>query len=332
MKNALLIALLIAILALPLVGNAFFLQTIAMAFLMAYLATSWNIIAGFAGQFSLAHGALFAIGAYTSTILFLRFGVSPWAGLLAAGVAAALCGCVLGYVVFRIGLRGVYFAVITLAFAEAARVFVLNTSALGGAIGYELPIRNSLADFQFDGYQPYYYLALALLLLGTFVAKQVAASNLGLALAAIRQNEDAAASLGIDVGRAKLAVMTISAGLVGVGGAFYAQLAHIVRPDVVFSLNYIVQMLLAGILGGLGTVYGPIVGSFAVATFNQLVALIPAETNLIAAAAQILYGSIIVFIVVFAPQGIVGLFERPMRPLFVRRVKEQQSAPIRSHG
>jgi branched-chain amino acid transport system permease protein len=332
MKNALLVTLLIAILALPLVGNAFFLQTIAMAFLMAYLATSWNIIAGFAGQFSLAHGALFAIGAYTSTILFLRFGISPWFGLLAAGIVAALCGCLVGYVVFRLGLRGVYFAVITLAFAEAARVFVLNTSALGGSIGYELPIRNSLADLQFEGYQPYYYLALALLVLGAFVAKRVASSNLGLALAAIRQNEEAAASLGIDVGRTKLAVMAISAALVGVGGAFYAQLAQIVRPDVVFSLNYIVQMLLAGILGGLGTVYGPIAGSLAVATFNQLVALIPAQTNFIAASAQILYGLIIIFVVVFAPQGIIGIFDRPLRPRFLRRLKEQQSAPLRSHG
>src|SRR5436190_2144925 len=239
--------------------------------LFGYLGAAWNILGGYAGQFSFGHAAYFGIGAYTSTLLFLRLGVTPWLGMLAGGVLAAVFGLFAGYLSFRYGLRGPYFSLVTLAFAEMLRVVAVNTKAVGSSLGLVIPNREAApANFIFSGKLPYYYVILAMALGAVWITRLVARSKLGYSLLAIRENEDAAEAAGVDALGMKLRAMAISSFLTALGGTFYAQYFAYIDPTITFGPSVSIQGLLQAIVGGAGTVLGPLIGAFVLTPVSEL--------------------------------------------------------------
>jgi len=238
----------------------YFLEILISVMLFGYLGAAWNILGGYAGQFSFGHAAYFGIGAYTSTLLFLRLGVTPWLGMLAGGALAAAFGLLAGYLSFRYGLRGPYFSLVTLAFAEMLRVVAVNTKAVGSSLGLVIPSREAAPiDFVFGGKLPYYYVILAMTLGAVWITRRLERSKLGYALRAIRENEDAAEASGVDALGMKLRAMALSSFLTALGGTFYAQYFAYIDPSITFGPAVSIQGLLQAIVGGAGTVLGPVV-------------------------------------------------------------------------
>lgn len=232
-------------------------------FLFGYLAQSWNILGGFAGQLSLGHAAFFGIGAYTSTLLYMNFGLSPWIGMLIGMAVAGAFGFVIGFISFHYRLAGPFFALASIAFAELIRLSALHLKFTGGSMGVLIPLQgDSVWHFQFTGKAPYYYIALAMLVLVTALIWWMSRSRIGHYLHAIRQDEDAAEAIGIDTRRYKLIAATLSAALTGAGGTLYAQYTQYIVPDDVLSVGLSVEIILRAIIGGSTTVFGPVVGSF----------------------------------------------------------------------
>ncbi|MER3449685.1 MAG: branched-chain amino acid ABC transporter permease [Chloroflexota bacterium] len=288
-----------------LASNRYAIQVATLILLFAYLASGWNILSGYGGQFSFGHAAFFGLGAYTSTILFVKFGVSPWVGMLAAGLVSALLGLFIGLACFRSGLRGAYFALATLAFAEILRVIFVNWDWVGRSQGLLIQlVGDEPLLFQFTARLPYYYIALALLALVSGVALLLERLKLGYELRAIKSNEVAAAVLGVDVFRAKMWAMGLSAFFTGIGGTFYAQYFYYIEPFQVFGVGMSVDILLPAIIGGAGTVIGPIIGA-------AILVLLGEGTRTFfrgfAGADLMVFGVILVLVILFMPYGVMGL-------------------------
>ncbi|MBI3635269.1 MAG: branched-chain amino acid ABC transporter permease [Candidatus Rokubacteria bacterium] len=276
--------------------------------LFGYLGAAWNIVGGYAGQFSFGHAAYFGIGAYTSTLLFLRLGVSPWLGMLAGGVLAAAFGLAAGYLSFRYGLRGPYFSLVTLAFAEMLRVIAVNTKAVGSSLGLVIPNREPApVNFVFAGKLPYYYVILVMALGAVWITRRVAESKLGYSLLAIRENEDAAEASGVDALGMKLSAMAISSFLTALGGTFYAQYFAYIDPTITFGPSVSIQVLLQAIVGGAGTVLGPLIGAFVLTPVSELSR---AAIRGRAGVDVMLYGLVLILVISFLPQGIMGWVRR----------------------
>lgn len=239
------------------------LNVFLLIFLFGYLAQSWNILGGFAGQLSLGHAAFFGIGAYTSTLLFTELGISPWIGMLASMATAGLFGLFIGFVSFHYRLAGPFFTLATIAFAELTRLTALHLKMTGGSMGILIPLQgDNFWQFQFSDKAPYYYIALVMLAAVTALIWWISRSQLGYYLHAVRQDEDAAEAIGIDTRRCKLIAVTLSAALTGAGGTFYAQYTQYIVPDDILSVGLSVEIILRAIIGGSTTVFGPVIGSF----------------------------------------------------------------------
>ncbi|MBI3827118.1 MAG: branched-chain amino acid ABC transporter permease [Candidatus Rokubacteria bacterium] len=296
-----------ALVALPPLLPKYFLEVLISVLFYAYLGESWNVLGGYAGQFSFGHAAFFGIGAYTSTLLFLRLAVSPWIGMVAGGLLAAGFGLFAGSLSFRYGLRGPYFSLVTLAFAEMLRVVAVNTKAVGSSLGLSIAPRSAPALFLFDGKLPYYYVILAMALGAVLLTRAIERSKLGYALHAVRENEDAAEAAGVDTLAMKLRAMAISSFLTALGGTFYAQYYGYIDPSLTFGPAVSIQGLLQAIVGGAGTVLGPFVGSFVLTPISELSR---AALRGRAGADVMLYGLILVLVISFLPHGLVGWFRR----------------------
>jgi len=275
----------------------------------ALIGQSWNIAGGFAGQLSFGHAAFFGIGAYCSTILQLKFGVNPWLGLPASVAGGALAGALIALLSFRAGLRGSYFALITLAFAEAFRIIANSLAITGGGVGLLIPMQRSAANFQFPSRIGFYYVIAALAVLSIAVALWLKRSRFGARLAAIRENEDAARALGIDTFREKVKVMALSGGMCAAGGTFYAQYFLYIDPAVAFGVDKSVEMLLVTMIGGAGTVYGPLIGSLLLTLVGEVTRNLTEAQGL----SLIIYGCLLVVIIGFLPNGLVDLFRMRRR-------------------
>jgi branched-chain amino acid transport system permease protein len=228
----------------------------------AFLATSWNILGGYAGQHSLGHGLFMGVGAYGAAYLFNTLGVSPWFSLVITAIVAGGLGWFIGYATFRYGLKGAYFALVTIALTEAAVYIVSNWNAMGGAAGLRLDFEgNRPGAMQFEGKNEYFYIILAFTLLSILLTQYLARRRFGYQLIAVHENEDAAEALGVNTLRAKIDATVLSAAMTAVGGVFYMQYITYVGPRVVFGETVSVQILLYAIIGGLGTVWGPAVGA-----------------------------------------------------------------------
>ncbi len=277
-----------------------------LALFYAFIGQSWNIAGGFAGQLSFGHVVFFGAGAYASTILQLRFGMNPWLGLPASAIAGGIVGGIIGFLSFRAGLKGSYFALITLAFAEVLRILVNSVEFTGGGLGLLIPAKIGAHNFQFSERIGFYFVILSLTVLSVAIAVWLKHSRFGAQLAAIRENEDAAMALGINVFNEKVKVMVLSGALCGIGGSFFAQYFLYIDPTIVFGVDKSVEMLLVSMIGGAGTVYGPLIGAVLLAGVSDATRVLTNVQGL----SLVLYGSLLVIIIAFLPNGLIDLFKR----------------------
>jgi branched-chain amino acid transport system permease protein len=280
-------------------------------FLFASLAQAWNILAGYCGQISLGNVVFFGVGAYTSTLLMRWLDLSPWLGMVVGGLLAVALAVAIGFPVFR--LRGHYFSIATIAIGEIAYQLMLNWPAAGGASGILLPILpDGLVNFQFHRDKwPYYYIALGLLGVVTLASWSVDRSPLGYRFRAIKSDPDAAQSLGIDITRYKLYALMLSAFFTALGGAFYANYVLFIDPDSVLVLSLSVLIALIAVLGGVGTLWGPILGAAVLLPISELTRIQFGGTG--GAVDLIVYGALIVLLAVFEPGGIMAMLRSTER-------------------
>ncbi len=284
-----------------LVKDKFYLHVLIMMMVYAAASSAWNIVGGLAGQLSLGHAAFFGIGAYTSTLLFIDQGISPWMGMVIGGVLAALVSGAIGYPSFR--LRGPFFALVTIAFAEVLRILTLYAHNLtGGSIGLSVPFQPALGNFVFRGLSAYACVALAFMVITVLVSLWIEHSRLGYYLAALREDEDAAQALGIDTARYKLVATLVSAFLTALAGTFYAQYIFYIEPFAMFSLDFSVLLAMMAIIGGIGTVWGPVAGAFLVTPLQEV---LRAKLGGLQGLDLVVYGAVLIAVVILLPQGIV---------------------------
>ncbi len=273
--------------------------------LYAMLAQAWNILAGYCGQVSLGHAVFFGTGAYTSSALQMHWGVNPWIGLAVGAVVSVALSQAIGYPCFR--LRGHYFAIATIAIGEIIHTLAINWEFIGGARGLTLPIRpDSLLAFQFSGTKfIYYYIVLALAVVCFATTWWIERSRIGYYLRAIREDTDAARSVGVPVTKYKLIAMAISAGFVSIGGSFYAQYVLYLDPDSVFPLALSILVCLLTVVGGVGTLWGPLVGTALMIPLSEFTRIKFGGTG--SGVDLIIYGGLLTAVAVFQPTGLVGL-------------------------
>jgi len=322
-RNWLWVGLLAAIvLMLPLVVTSRFAIDIFIRIaLFAFIGVAWNLMGGYAKQLSLGHAAYFGLGAYTSTILEIRYGISPWLGMIAGGVVAMLASLPIGALCFR--LRGPYFAIATIATAQVLMLLFLKFRDFAwGAEGTTIPnFGDAPLMMQFDEKSSYYYLALGLLALGIAITYRIEHSWMGYYLVAIGEDEDAAQAIGVNAPRVKRDIYMISAFLTALAGTFYVQYIYFIDPATAFSFNISVEAALVSIVGGIGTLWGPVVGTVLLETAS---ALLQSWLGSSAGGVQLtIYSLILIAVILWRPSGLLGLFEdiyrrmvhaRPARP------------------
>ena len=294
-----------------------YLVTVGMLmFFAAFIGQSWNISGGFAGQTSFGHAVFFGVGAYTSTILQVSHGWNPWIAWIAATAMGGVVGCAIAAMAFRAGLRGSYFALITLAFAEVFRILANSAGFTRGGLGMLIKADQRPINFQFKDPVWIYYIALALCAVSLLVAWWLTRSRFGARLVAIRENEDAARALGIDVFTEKVKVLTLSGAMCAAGGTFYAQKYLYIDPGIAFGIDKSVEMLLVTMVGGAGTIFGPLIGAVALTGINEgtryLAGVVPALKN-VQPLSLIVYGIMLMLIVARLPDGLASWFKRKPR-------------------
>lgn len=288
--------------------RGYWIRVLTFTLLFAAMAQAWNIIGGLANQTSLGHAAFFGIGAYTSTILLLKFGISPWLGMLAGGMLGGLAAFIIAIPTMR--LQGHYFALATLAFGEVMRVIGnVWASLTGGPGGISVPFSPpSLANYSFKLLLPHTYIALAALVITTMIFETIRRGAMGYRLRAIKENPAAAEVIGIDTTQVKLQAAIISGTLMAMLGTLYAQVAVFFDPDTVFSVSAIsIRIALIAILGGIGTAVGPILGAFFIIPLEEL--MNDWLSSSAAGLSQLVFGLILIAVILWRPRGFITVFE-----------------------
>jgi len=291
------------------------LNAIMMTLYAALLAQAWNLLGGYGGQFSFGHALFFGVGAYTGAVAQLGGGINAWVALVLAVAAATAVGLAVGALAFRYGLKGSYFALVTLAFAEVFRILAVSVNFTGGGVGLMLPLRASAANLQFGSRAGFVMLVLGFVVAALGVTAWLRHSRFGAQLQAVRDNEDAARAVGVDPYRTKLIATGLSAAFMGAGGLFYLQVFQYIDPGIVFGPAVSVEALVGAIVGGLGTLWGPLLGALVLHT------LADATRNLfgqLPGLNMVIYGVVLVLIVMFMPRGLAGM-GRSVRGLWSRR-------------
>ena len=294
--------------AAPGIVSAFMVQFLINLFMMAILAQSWNIIGGFTGYASFGNVAFFGIGAYTTGVLLTRAGVPFAVALPAGGIVAMLFGALVGLPVLR--LKGHYFAIATLGVAETMREVVYNLEVTGKGTGLVMPISRAPLTF--------FYVMLAILAAVTLVNWWISASRFGYGLVAIREDEDAAAVMGINTPLYKTIAFALSGAFAGLAGGVNAYWITFIDPDAVFKVTTTVLMIIMAVFGGTGTVLGPLLGALVLSAVSEVLA-----TQLVTLA-ELFNGIVIVLVVLFMPKGIVDLIRQRTFSLkyFIRNLRE----------
>lgn len=296
-------ALVVATLAM-LIDSGVWLTFVMMSLYGALLALAWNILGGFGGQFSFGHALFFGCGAYTQAIAQVSFGINPWLALVLAVAVAAAVGAGVGALSFRYGLKGSYFALVTLAFAEVFRILAVSAGFTGGGVGLMVPLRESAANLQFGSRRGYVGLVLGFAVAALVVTAWLRHSRFGARLQAVRDNEDAARAIGVDPLRIKLGAIVLSAAFTGAAGAFYVQVFQYIDPSIAFGAHVSVEALVGAIVGGMGTLWGPVAGALALHALAELTRNLFGQLpgiNLV------IYGVVLVAIVMFVPRGLAGI-------------------------
>jgi branched-chain amino acid transport system permease protein len=306
MKGFAPIAIVVAVLAaVPLIVHSnTTLNFLVVTLLIALAGQGWNILGGYGGQYSFGHAAFFGTGAYVTAILQVRYGVNAWPGFAAGIAAGALVGAVIGALTFRAGLRGSYFALVTLAFAEVLRIIASVAPITGAGVGTLIKLDLHASAFQFESRAVFYWVILALLAVSLVIARVIELTRFGAWLIAVRENEDAARALGVDAFKVKLGAMTISAAITAAAGCFYAQYFLFIDSGIAYGSRMSIEALLTPIIGGAGTVFGPLVGALVVKALGEAATTVAGDApglNLI------VYGCVLVLVIAFAPRGLIGL-------------------------
>jgi branched-chain amino acid transport system permease protein len=275
-----------------------------MSLYASLLAQAWNLLGGYGGQFSFGHALFFGTGAYVQVLAQIQGGFNAWIALACAVAAAAAVGGGVGALTFRYGLKGSYFALVTLAFAEVFRILAVTADFTGGGVGLMLPLKESAANLQFATRQGHIFVALGFVVAALLATAWLRRSRFGARLQAIRDNEDAARAIGVDPLRVKLGAIALSAAFMGAGGAFYVQVFQYIDPAIAFGPASSVEALVAAIVGGIGTLWGPVLGALvlhALAEFTRnLFGALPGLN-------MVIYGSVLVLIVMVLPRGLSGV-------------------------
>lgn len=283
------------------------------ALLYAYLGVAWNISGGYSGQSSFGHAAFFGLGAYGAALFFVATGFTPWAGLFVGAILAVGFALLMGFLSFRFGLSGHFFFLVSIAFAEALRIFFDDFEPVGGSVGIYIPFKPGYSVYymQFSpSYTPYYFLFLGLLAFGLVVSLRIRNSRFGHLLLTIREDETAAESVGVPTLRYKIAALSVSALLTSIGGAIFAFYLLYISPDSVMDLNLSVYIVIVVIVGGVGTLVGPVIGAFIVMPAIDLTTAYFGST---AGLGPFLAGAVLLVMALGRPQGVWGLFEKVRR-------------------
>jgi branched-chain amino acid transport system permease protein len=288
-------------------------QNIAILILMAaQMGVAWNIVGGYAGQVSLGHAAFYGLGAYTSTLLFTQFALNPWLAMLAGGILAAVISLVIGWSCFR--LKGHYFTMATIAVAEIVQIIFTNWEFAGAAVGLTIPMdKQGWGAFIFSSKVPYYYIALGLLLVTLLVNFMIERSYLGCYFRAIKDEPDAARSLGVNLSRYKQVAFAVSSFFTALGGSLYAQKELYIDPASVLGTGLSIKMALVSILGGIGTLFGPVIGAGVLTMIDEVTRAMFGGSG--RGTDLVIYAALIIVIAVYYPTGVMGWF----KSFFARR-------------
>ena len=292
----------------PFVVSGYVLSVLILCLYFAYVGQAWNIMMGFAGQLSLGHSLYIGVGAYVAAALFVKFGVNPWLGALVAVAVCTALALIIGFLAFRFGIGGVYFAILTIAFAEFTRIGFDHWIWLGGSGGFFLPVENRATNDLLGlrgSPAMFYYVVLALAAGALALCKGLLASRVGYYWRAIREDEDAAQALGIDTFRYKLVAVALSAAMTALGGVFFAFYYNNLFPEQIFSIGRSIELILGPIIGGLGTLLGPVIGAFVLTPLaDALTELLQWLGIEVPGVKQVFYGTCLLGVVVFLPEGI----------------------------
>ncbi|MEJ2432494.1 MAG: branched-chain amino acid ABC transporter permease [Pseudolabrys sp.] len=308
-RTLLLMALLLALaLAAPLFAGDYLITVLIVIFYFAFIGQAWNIMMGFAGQLSLGHALYVGLGAYTAAALYVHFGVGPWIGLMAAVPIAGLVGAFIGFLAFRFRVGGVYFAILTIAFAEFARVGFDHITWTGASAGLFLPVKQYAHNdlWRLRGHPAmFYYVLLAATVAAFIFCRALLQSRIGYFWLAIREDEEAARSVGIDTFRYKMIAVVISAGMTAFAGVVFAFYYNNLFPEQVFNIGQSIEIILGPIVGGVGTLFGPILGAFVLTGLAEtLTGALGAIGVDLPGAKQVFYGICLLLVIVALPDGI----------------------------
>ena len=304
--------MLVAAAALPLVAGQHLLTAMIVALHAAFMALAWNVAAGYAGQFSLGHSLFYGIGAYASTVLYLRLGLTPWAGMFAGAALAGVVGVLLALGVYRYNVYGIFFALVTLGAAEVAKGLADNWDFIKGPVGILLTMQHAPGDFFFLRREPYYFVALAMLVAMILISLALERSPLGQYLLAVREDEQAAEASGVNTYRYKTIAIGLSAALTAFAGSFYAQFYLYISPETVFVFEPQLTMMLGTMVGGAGTALGPVIGAMLFSGLGEALRNLPffENTRQVVIGSKMVYAVLLIVVLIYLPGGLITLGRR----------------------
>jgi branched-chain amino acid transport system permease protein len=318
-----------ALLTAPLFADRYLVSVLILIFYFAYLGQAWNLMMGFAGQLSLGHALYVGVGGYAAALLWVYFGIGPWLGIIPAIAVAALLGAAIGWLGFRFGIEGVYFALLTIAFAEFTRIAFDHIGVAGGAGGFFIPYETERLGEWWNlrgGPLTFYYVALVLAVGSVVFVAYLSRSRLGYHWLAVREDQQAARALGIDVFRAKMQAVLISSAMTAVGGVFYAFYYDALFPAQMFGIGRSIELVLAPIVGGIGTVFGPVVGAFVLTPLGEVLTALVERLGVNAPGAKALFYGLTLMVIIFVrPDGVWPWLARVCGLLDRRQQRDEQA-------
>lgn len=304
----LLAALLVLLAVFPLFASGYLLAVGFLILYFAFVGQAWNVMMGFAGQLSLGHSLYVGLGAYAAAALYVHYGLSPWIGLGAALGISMLAGAAIGFLAFRFGVSGVYFAILTIAFAEFARIGFDHFAWVRGSSGLFLPVANYTENDLWNlrgSPTMFYYLMLAMTAGAFLLCHALLRSRMGYYWLAIRESPEAAAALGVNVFRYKMYAVIISAAMTSLAGVVFAFYYNNLFPEQIFHISRSIELILGPIIGGIGTLVGPIVGAFLLTGLAEGLRELMLQLGIdVPGVKQVFYGLCLLLVIMFLPDGV----------------------------